>query len=83
MLKWAMKSEEDAIDMYNEWALEASKARDAGTKQLFEEIISDEERHYDTFETEFTNLEKFGDNYLTQQAIERSKRMGVNPNTNN
>jgi bacterioferritin len=78
MLKWAMKSEEDAIEMYNRWALEASKALDAGTKQLFEEIIADEERHYDQFETESGNLERFGEDYLAQQAMERSKRLGVN-----
>ena len=77
MLKWAMKSEEDAIEMYNRWALEASKALDAGTKQLFEEIIADEERHYDQFETEYGNLERFGEDYLAQQAMERSKRLGV------
>jgi bacterioferritin len=78
MLKWAMKSEEDAIEMYNRWALEASQALDAGTKQLFEEIIADEERHYDQFETEYGNLERFGEDYLAQQAMERSKRLGVN-----
>ena len=76
MLEWAMKSEEEAIEMYNKWALEASHALDAGTKQLFEEIIADEERHYDQFETEFRNIEKFGLDYLAQQAMERSKRLG-------
>ena len=75
MLEWAMKSEEEAIDMYNEFALLASEARDSGTKQLFEEIIKDEERHFDTFETEYENLKKFGDRYLAQQAMERSKKI--------
>ena len=77
MLEWAMKSEEEAIDMYNEFALLASEARDSGTKQLFEEIIRDEERHFDTFETEYENLKKFGDRYLAQQAMERSKKSGL------
>ena len=76
MLKWAMKAEEEAVDMYNEFALEASEAKDAGTKQLFESVIMDEERHYDTFSTELENLEKFGKEYLSQQAMERSKRLG-------
>ncbi len=78
MLKWAMKSEEEAVDMYNEWAIEAANHKDAGTKQLFESIIADEERHYDTFKTEFENLQKFGDRYLSQQAMERSKKVGSN-----
>jgi bacterioferritin len=78
MLKWAMKSEEEAIDMYNDFALEASQAKDAGTKQIFEQIIADEEMHFETFEQEFENLKKFGDRYLAQQAMERSKKRAVN-----
>lgn len=77
MLKWAMKSEEEAMDMYNDFAIEASNARDAGTKQIFEAVIADEERHFETFEQEFNNLEQFGDRYLAQQAMERSKKMGM------
>jgi bacterioferritin len=77
MLKWAMKSEEEAIDMYNDFALLCANAKDSGTKQLFESIIADEERHFDGFETEFENLQKFGDRYLAQQAMERSKKMGI------
>ena len=76
MLEWAMKSEEDAIDMYNEFALFSSETKDSGTKKIFEEIITDEERHFDTFETEYNNLKKFGDRYLAQQAMERSKKAG-------
>jgi len=82
MLEWAMKSEEEAIDMYNEFALLASNARDSGTKKIFEEIIADEERHFEVFETEYENLKKFGDRYLAQQAMERSKRSGNMGGTN-
>jgi len=77
MLKWAMKAEEDAINMYNDFAVEATNARDAGTKQLFESVISDEERHFDNFNIEYNNLQKFGTEYLSQQAMERSKRVGT------
>jgi len=77
MLEWAMKSEEDAMDMYNDFTVEASNARDSGTKQIFETIIADEERHFEGFETEFENLQKFGDRYLAQQAMERSKKLGM------
>ncbi len=76
MLQFAMKSEEDAVNMYNDFALEASQSRDAGTKQLFESVIADEERHFDVFQTELENIEKFGDRYLSQQAIERSRKLG-------
>jgi len=83
MLKLAMKSEEEAIDMYNEFALICANNRDAGTKQIFEATILDEERHFDTFNIEFENLQKFGKEYLSQQAMERSKRIGsINRNNN-
>jgi bacterioferritin len=77
MLKWAMKSEEEAMEMYNDFAIEASNAKDSGTKQIFESIINDEELHFEGFENEFENLEKFGDNYLAQQAMERSKKSTI------
>jgi len=80
MLKWAMKSEEEAMEMYNNFAIEASNARDSGTKQIFESIINDEELHFEGFENEFENLEKFGDRYLAQQAMERSKKSAM-PNS--
>ena len=78
MLEWAMKSEEEAMEMYNDFALISStEAKDSGTKQIFEKIITDEEKHFENFETEYENLQKFGDRYLAQQAMERSKRMGT------
>jgi len=77
MLEWAMKSEDEAMNMYNDFAVECTQARDAGTKQVFELIIADEERHFEGFEQEFENLKKFGDRYLAQQAMERSKKSGM------
>jgi bacterioferritin len=79
MLKWAIDSEEGAIVEYNKWAIECASAADSITKQLFETIIADEERHYDQFDTEYQNLKKFGDRYLAQQAMERSKKVGAMP----
>jgi len=79
MLQWAMDSEEGAIIDYNKWAMECASASDSMSKQLFESIIADEERHYDQFDTEYQNLKKFGDRYLAQQAMERSKKLGAMP----
>jgi len=79
MLQWAMNSEEGAIVEYNKWAMECANASDSMSKQLFESIIADEERHYDQFDTEYQNLKKFGDRYLAQQAMERSKKLGAMP----
>jgi bacterioferritin len=77
MLEWAMKSEEGAIVDYNKWAIECANASDSMSKQLFESIIGDEERHYDQFDNEYQNLKKFGDRYLAQQAMQRSIKNGA------
>ena len=50
---------------------------DAKSKKLFEELVADEERHYDQYDTEFDNLARFGKDYLALQIIERSKNRGM------
>ncbi|MCB0746166.1 MAG: bacterioferritin [Ignavibacteriales bacterium] len=80
MLKKAAKMEEDSAKEYNIWANECSKNADAVSKQIFEGLVTEEETHFDQYDTEMENLEKFGDNYLALQSIERSKgRQGGAP----
>ncbi len=80
MLKLAADMEKQSAVDYNKWANECSSNADSVSKQLFEGLVSDEERHYDQFDTELENLEKFGDRYLALQSIERSKlRESGNP----
>ena len=74
MVKYASELETDTIEKYNEWAKECAKNSDAVSKTLFESIIAVEENHYDDFDQEEDNLEKFGDSYLALQAIEQSKK---------
>jgi bacterioferritin len=73
MLKTATQMEQQSIEDYNHWAIECGTAADAMTKQLFEGVIADEERHFDQFDTELDNLEKFGEKYLVLQSMERSR----------
>jgi bacterioferritin len=73
MLKKAAKMEEDSAKEYNIWANECAANADAISKQLFESLVSEEEVHFDQYDTELDNLKKFGDNYLALQSIERSK----------
>ena len=73
MLTFARGEEEGAIGLYNDFANQSSQNLDSGTKRLFEDIVMDEERHFDQFDTEIENLERFGDRYLALQSIERSK----------
>jgi bacterioferritin len=73
MLHLARKMEEGSRKQYNKWAVECSANADAISKQLFESLIADEERHYDLFDKELSNIDKFGNNYLALQSMERSK----------
>jgi bacterioferritin len=73
MLKKAAKMEEDSAKEYNVWANECAANSDAISKQLFESLVSEEEVHFDQYDTELDNLKKFGDSYLALQSIERSK----------
>jgi bacterioferritin len=39
--------------------------------------VIDEERHFDQYDTEVDNLDKFGEKYLALQSIERSKNLST------
>lgn len=73
MLELARKMEEDSAKEYNIWANECSANADSASKLVFEALVMDEERHYDQYDTEVVNIEKFGERYLALQSIERSK----------
>lgn len=78
MLEKAAKMESGSVEDYNTWANECAQHADATTKKVFENLVLQEESHLDQFETEIENLEKFGDNYLALQSIERSKSVSAN-----
>lgn len=73
MLKMASDMETSSAKNYNHWANECSKNADSVSKKLFEDLVNDEERHFDQYDTEAENLGKFGEQYLALQSIERSK----------
>jgi bacterioferritin len=73
MLECAAGMEEQSAKDYNKWANECGANADAVTKRLFEDLVTDEERHYDQYTNEMGNMDKFGDRYLALQSIERSK----------
>ena len=77
MLDMASKMETSSADDYNKWAIECSNNADSVSKSLFEELVVDEERHFDQYDVEMENLEKFGMNYLALQSIERSKNLAA------
>jgi bacterioferritin len=77
MLKLAAKMEQDSAREYNLWANECATNADSVSKKLFEDLVADEERHFDQYDTETENMEKFGDRYLALQSIERSKNIAA------
>ncbi len=78
MLEMGIKMEQGSVRDYNLWANECSANADSGSKKIFEGLVDDEERHYDQYDNEQNNLERFGDRYLALQSIEMSKNMAAN-----
>ncbi len=79
MLEFSIKGENEAVEMYNDFAQLCSENRDSVTKKIFEALVADEERHFDQFDNEAENLEKFGDRYLVIQSVERGKTISTMP----
>ena len=77
MLERAASMEEQSAKDYNKWANECGANADSATKRLFEDLVADEERHFDQYGQEMENLNKFGEGYLALQSIERSKTVSA------
>ena len=77
MLEMAKNMEMGSIKDYNTWANECAQNADSATKRIFEDLVLDEERHFDQYDTEMENIEKFGEGYLVLQSIERSKNIAA------
>ena len=77
MLTTARKMEEATVLMYNGFANTCSANADSVSKKLFEDLVIDEERHYDQYDIELDNLAQYGTSYLALQSIERSKVTGA------
>ena len=77
MLKLSRKMEEDSTRDYNLWANECSANADSASRKIFEGLVDDEERHFDQYDTEMENINKFGERYLALQSMERSKNMAA------
>jgi bacterioferritin len=64
----ALKDETGAVHEYNEAAKICSTAKDEGSKDLFEHMLHDEERHADFLEAQLNAIKEVGiGNYLAQQ----------------
>ncbi len=69
MLRKAAAMEDASAAEYNQFALECAAAADSASKQIFEQLVQDEERHYDLFDQQVDNIQRFGPNYLALQSF--------------
>lgn len=77
MLEMARKMEEGSARDYNLWANECSANADAVSKKIFEQLVAEEEVHFDQFDNELDKVKQFGDRYLALQSIERGKSISA------
>ncbi|HSV85134.1 MAG TPA: ferritin-like domain-containing protein [Levilinea sp.] len=73
MLDMARKMEESSAHDYNLWSNECSANADAISKNIFEQLVADEEMHFAQYDNELDKVKQFGDRYLALQSIERAK----------
>lgn len=79
MVKKAVAMEEHSAEMYNRSAAECAKNSDSASKQLFESLVQDEERHFDNYDTQLDNIKRFGGNYLALQSFSAPSEAPVPP----
>lgn len=77
MLEMARKMEEGSARSYNLWANECSANADSVSKKIFEQLVGEEETHFDQFDNELDKVKQFGERYLALQSIERSKSIAM------
>jgi len=69
MLTLALASEKDAVAQFNAAANECHDLGDHGTAAVFEDMVRDEEKHADWFESQLDAIERVGiQQYLAQQV---------------
>ena len=68
MLRLALESEKAAVAQFNASAKECHELGDHGSAAVFEEMVRDEEKHADWFESQLDAIERVGvHQYLAQQ----------------
>ena len=60
--------EDDTIDVYNQFALVCRENGDSISMKIFEEIIDEEQIHFNYFDNVHSHIEKLGDTYLAKIA---------------
>ncbi|HYO40276.1 MAG TPA: bacterioferritin [Nocardioidaceae bacterium] len=70
MLSLALESEKAAVAQFNAGAQESHTLGDHGTAAVFEEMVRDEERHAEWFESQLDAIKRVGlPQYLAQMVV--------------
>ena len=77
MLAKAMAMEEEGAGAYNRAAIECGNNADSASKQLFEQVVKDEENHFGQFEKQRDNIKRFGLSYLALQSFGSGQAQGA------
>lgn len=77
MLTKAAEMEESSAKSYNEAAIQCGANADSVSKQMFEQLVQDEELHYDEFDKQLDNIKRFGPSYLALQSFNRTPEGGA------
>ena len=73
MLEKAANMEQESARDYNIWANESSANADAMTKQIFEGLVADEERHFDDTILRLIILKNLGTDILHSNLLKEAK----------
>ncbi len=69
MLAKAAQMEEHSARDYNAAAIACAANADSASKQIFEQLVQDEERHFDEYDKQLDNIKRFGPSYLALQSF--------------
>jgi bacterioferritin len=69
MLEKAAQMEEASARDYNAAAVDCGARADSASKHLFEELVRDEEGHFDEFDRQMDHIKRFGPSYLALQSF--------------
>ena len=69
ILEKGVQMEDESAGFYNQAANECAANRDSQSKQIFERLVADEERHYDQYDKQLEHVKNFGDRYLALQSF--------------
>jgi bacterioferritin len=75
LAKAAGMERQSAAD-YNRAATECGANEDSVSKQMFEALVGDEERHFDEFDLQMGHIKRFGPSYLALQSFRQTPQTG-------